>query len=120
MPGKILQNFGQKLAQGRITSAGVVFNASVQQEIAAIHSGTVIFASFMKGLGNLVVIDHGDNYMSLYSRTEANLVTEGEQISAGDIIAIAGNSGGQDNTSLYLELRHNGQPVNPMLWLNSQ
>jgi murein hydrolase activator len=117
--GNITQKFNQSLAGGAVRSAGIVIKTSRAEDITVLQSGLVLFSGFIKGLGNLVVVDHGNDYMSLYSRNEANFVSEGEQVSKGDVIGLTGSTGGsgENITSLYLEIRHNGQAVNPMTWL---
>ena len=84
----------------------------------AIASGRVVFADWLRGFGNLLIIDHGGAYMSLYGNNETLYRRVGETIRAGDPIAAVGNSGGNAHSGLYFELRHEGRPLDPLRWVN--
>jgi septal ring factor EnvC (AmiA/AmiB activator) len=77
----------------------------------------VVFAEWLRGFGNLIIVDHGEGYMSLYSNNESLYKQVGERVQPGDPIAAVGNSGGQPDTGLYFEMRHQSRPVNPLLWV---
>ena len=85
-------------------------------DIHAIARGRVVFADWLRGFGLLMILDHGDGYMSLYGENSSLYKGVGEWVDRGEVIAAAGNSGGQLRTGLYLELRKDGQPVNPDGW----
>ena len=87
------------------------------EEIHVIAAGQVVFADWLRGFGNLIIVDHGSGYMSLYGHNEALLKQVGAQIKAGDVIARAGNSGGNAETGLYFEIRHRGAPLDPAQWV---
>ena len=82
----------------------------------AISHGRVAYADWLRGYGLLLIIDHGDGYMSLYGHNQVLYKETGEWVEAGDLIASVGNSGGQAHTGLYFEIRHNGKPTNPTQW----
>jgi septal ring factor EnvC (AmiA/AmiB activator) len=84
--------------------------------VKAIHHGRVVYADWLRGSGLLLIIDHGDGYMSLYAHNESLLREVGEWVTAGTPISTVGNTGGEDQTALYFEIRHNGKPANPSEW----
>ena len=88
----------------------------VGSEVKAVANGRVVFADWMRGFGNLVIVDHGGGYMSLYGNNQAILKQEGEEVSAGDTIAAVGNSGGNESNGLYYELRRQSKPFDPLSW----
>jgi septal ring factor EnvC (AmiA/AmiB activator) len=86
----------------------------------AVHSianGRVVFADWMRGFGNLLIVDHGEAYLSIYANNESLLRQTGDQVAAGDTIATVGASGGREESGLYFELRHLGQAVDPLRWV---
>ncbi|WP_394172185.1 murein hydrolase activator EnvC family protein [Thalassotalea litorea] len=95
---------------------GVLMTAPVGQPVYTIHNGTVLFADWLKGYGLVVVVDHGDGYMSLYGHNQTLLKNVGDRVEIGEPIALVGQSGGQNRAGLYFEIRHKGKPVNPKLW----
>lgn len=114
LAGNILLGFGQEHL-GR-ASAGVRIAAARGAQIRAVARGRVAFADWLRGYGLLLIIDHGDGYMSLYGRCESLLASEGAWVDAGAPIALAGDSGGASETALYFELRHRGQALDPATW----
>ena len=114
LAGNILLGFGQKHL-GR-ASAGVRIAATRGAQIRAVARGRVAFADWLRGYGLLLILDHGDGYMSLYGRCESLLASEGAWVDAGAAIALAGDSGGASETALYFELRHRGQALDPAAW----
>lgn len=86
-------------------------------EVKAVAAGRVVYADWLRGFGNLVIVDHGDSYLSVYGNNEAVFKTEGQPVRAGETIAAVGNSGGNADSGLYFELRHQGQPLDPMKWV---
>lgn len=113
--GKIFASYGSMLDVGQRNS-GVMIKALENTPVHAIYTGKVIFANWLRGFGLLVIINHGNGYMSLYARNHAITTAVGKQVNKGDIIATVGNSGGFNKPSLYFEIRHNGLPVNPKIW----
>ena len=116
LSGNLLARFGGRLPDGR-TSSGVLIGAPAGSTVTAVADGTVVFSDWMTGYGMILIIDHGNGYMSLYAHNDALLKDAGVQVKRGDALAKVGNSGGQGVTALYFELRRGGQPVNPDSWL---
>jgi len=99
---------------------GIFISADIGSEVKAIFSGRVIFSDWLKGQGLLIIIDHGNGYMSLYGQNRNLLKTTGSWVEAGEIISYAGNSGGKKTNGLYFELRKDGVPINPSIWCSTQ
>ncbi|MCK4950174.1 MAG: peptidoglycan DD-metalloendopeptidase family protein, partial [Gammaproteobacteria bacterium] len=114
--GKISKRFGKRRNMGNLRWKGVVISAPMGSNVHAISHGRVAFADWLRGYGLIIIIDHGNGYMSLYGQNQHLLKETGEWVEAGEIIASVGDSGGQANTGLYFELRRQGKPVNPMKW----
>ena len=117
VPGDISNRFGSSRAEGAGTWKGVFIRTSTGAEIRSVASGQIVFADWLRGFGNLIIVDHGGGYMSLYGHNEALLKQVGTQVKAGDVIARAGNSGGNAETGLYFEIRRLGAPVDPAQWV---
>lgn len=116
LKGKVVTAFGAADESGR-RSSGVLFAAKVGAAVHAIAHGRVVFADWMRGYGLLIIVDHGDGYLSLYGCNETLLKDVGDWVDAGETIATSGASGGQKTPGLYFELRAKGQPVDPRGWL---
>ena len=95
---------------------GLNIPASEGTPVRAIHHGRVVFSDWLRGYGLLVIIDHGDGYLSLYGHNQSLLRETGAWVSSGDGIATVGNSGGREQPGLYFEIRHHGQPQDPARW----
>ncbi len=115
--GKLKKNFGRSAGGKSFRLPGVFFKTSVNAPVKAVHHGRVVFSDWLRGFGLLMIIDHGDGYMSLYGFNQALLKDTGDWVNSGELIASAGNSGGQPETGLYFEIRHKGKPDNPVKWL---
>ncbi|HET9031319.1 MAG TPA: peptidoglycan DD-metalloendopeptidase family protein [Dokdonella sp.] len=114
--GKILTGFGGRDGSGR-TLSGVLIGSADGSPVHAVARGRVAFADWLKGYGMLLILDHGDGYMSLYGYNESLRKEVGDWVSAGETIATSGSSGGQKSAALYFELRLKGKPINPKAWL---
>lgn len=114
--GRISGRFGSLRSDGGQRWQGVKIQAKEGSQVQAIHHGRIVFADWFRGSGLLVIVDHGDGYMSLYAHNQSILKETGEWITSGETIATVGNSGGQKRASLYFEIRHNGKPANPAKW----
>ena len=114
--GKPSNRFGNKRNGTALRWQGVAIPATEGSKVEAIHSGRVVFADWLRGSGLLVIIDHGDGYMSLYAHNQSLLKETGDWVNPGDMIATVGNSGGQQRAALYFEIRHNGKPTDPRRW----
>lgn len=117
--GKLLSLFGSRIDKTQLRWNGVLFKAALGQPVHAVADGKVIFANWMPGYGLLLIIYHGQDYMTLYGRNQALFKRVGDIVHAGDEIALVGNSGGYQTSSLYFELRHHSKPINPRTWLRS-
>jgi septal ring factor EnvC (AmiA/AmiB activator) len=115
--GELLKMFG-RIRQGQIKWKGIIIKGQVGSPVIAVHQGKVLYADWLRGFGLVTVIDHGEGFMSLYGHNQALLKQAGDIVTAGETIALLGQSGGQTNPNLYFEIRHKGQPVNPTSWLN--
>lgn len=118
--GRLTHAFGQPRAGGGLKWNGVVLSAPRGREVRAIYHGRVIFADWLAGTGLLVIVDHGDGYMSLYGYNETTLKTTGDWVAPGDVIATVGESGGQALPALYFELRKGTKPIDPGAWFSRQ
>jgi septal ring factor EnvC (AmiA/AmiB activator) len=115
--GTLLHDFGQPRVGGGLRWNGVVLTAPRGREVRAIYHGRVAFADWLSGLGLLVIVDHGDGYMTLYGYNESILKNAGDWVAPGDVIATVGDSGGQQQAGLYFEIRKGTRPVNPRQWV---
>ncbi|UHH08558.1 peptidoglycan DD-metalloendopeptidase family protein [Luteimonas fraxinea] len=114
--GSLLTAYGGKLPDGR-SSTGILIGAPAGTAVKAVADGTVVFAEWMTGYGMLLIVDHGNGYMSLYAHNDGLLKSVGNAVRRGDTVSSVGSSGGQGRSGLYFELRQNGTPVNPTTWL---
>ena len=115
--GELMNRFGAPREGGGLSWKGLFIRSAQGTAVKAIAAGQVVFADWLRGFGNLVIVDHGEGYMSLYSNNESLYKQVGERVQPGDAIATVGNSGGQPDTGLYFEMRHQSRPVNPLLWV---
>ncbi|MDY4295497.1 MULTISPECIES: peptidoglycan DD-metalloendopeptidase family protein [unclassified Xanthomonas] len=116
LSGDLIARYGGRLPDGR-TSSGVLIAAPAGSTVTAVADGTVVFSDWMTGYGMILIVDHGNGYMSLYAHNDTLLRDAGAKVKRGDAVAKVGNSGGQGRPALYFELRRNGQPVDPASWL---
>lgn len=115
--GKVVSNYGERYANGKLKRNGLLIRTAEDAEIRAIHYGRVVFANWLRGFGLITIIDHGDGYMTLYGHSSSLFTSPGDWVTAGQPIALAGKTGGTDTPALYFEVRHNGKPDNPRRWL---
>ena len=114
--GEVSNRFGAIRTDTGVSWKGLFIKAKEGNEVKSIASGQVVFADWMRGFGNLIIVDHGSGYMSLYGNNQALLKSVGENVSGGDTIATVGNSGGNESHGLYYELRKNSVPFDPLSW----
>jgi septal ring factor EnvC (AmiA/AmiB activator) len=114
--GRIGMPFGALQADGKLRSRGVLVTASAGADVHAIASGRVVFADWLRGFGLLLIIDHDKGYMSLYGYNRSLFKEVGDRVEAGEVIAAVGDSGGRERSGLYLELRKDGRPFDPVPW----
>ncbi|MFP5408098.1 MAG: murein hydrolase activator EnvC family protein [Gammaproteobacteria bacterium] len=117
VPGELMNRFGAPREGGGVNWKGLFIRAAEGTVVKAIAAGQVVFSEWLRGFGNLIIVDHGEGYMSLYSNNESLYKQVGDRVQPGDAIATVGNSGGQSDTGLYFEMRHQSRPVNPLLWV---
>ena len=115
--GKVTNQFGTRRADTKTPWKGWFVRTQPGQEVRAVAAGQVVFADWLRGFGNLLIIDHGKGYMSLYGNNESLYKQVGDKLRGGDTIASTGNSGGNENSGLYFELRHAGEPLDPAKWI---
>lgn len=114
--GEQVAGFGSPRASGRVRWSGMLIGASEGQAVRAVSHGRIAFADWLRGYGLLVIIDHGDGYMSLYGHNQTLYKETGDWVEGNEVIAAVGNSGGHERTALYFEIRHNGRPTDPARW----
>lgn len=118
--GKIVTNFGSyKIKKFNITSFrnGIDIRADRGEPVRAVCTGKILYSDWFKGYGNMVIIDHGDNYYSVYAHTEEIFRTKGDTVDTGEVIATVGDTGSIIGPGLYFEVRHHGRPMNPLRWI---
>lgn len=113
--GAVSGRFGSA-RDGGGTWRGLFIKTGAGSEVKAIAGGRVVFSEWMRGFGNLLIVDHGDAYLSIYGNNDALLKQVGQAVKGGETVATVGNSGGNPESGLYFELRHQGQPIDPMKW----
>ncbi|GAB3244968.1 murein hydrolase activator EnvC family protein [Chitinimonas naiadis] len=113
--GDVVGKFGSARSEGTVWK-GVFIRTQQGQAVKAVASGRVVFADWLRGFGNMLIVDHGSGYMSLYSAAESLMKQVGDTVKAGEDVATSGNSGGNEQTGIYFELRHLGKPVDPLVW----
>ena len=115
--GELTNRFGGQRQDSGLSWKGLFISAKAGRDVKAVAGGRVVYADWLRGFGNLLILDHGDGYMSLYGNNESLLKQVGEEAKAGDTIAAAGNSGGNPDSGLYFELRYQGKPFDPIPWV---
>lgn len=115
--GTLMARFGTNRPEGGIWR-GVLIKASDGTPVAAVGGGTVVYSNWLRGFGNLLIVDHGEQYLSVYAYNQSLLKQVGDSVRAGDTLALAGSTGGQVDSALYFEIRHRGAAVNPLTFLS--
>lgn len=116
--GTIADRFGSQRGERATTWKGIFIRASEGSDVHAVADGTVVYADWLRGFGNLIIVDHGDDFLSVYGNNQSLLREAGVDIKAGEAIATVGASGGNEESGLYFELRHQGQPFDPLRWIS--
>jgi septal ring factor EnvC (AmiA/AmiB activator) len=114
--GRLSRRFGTQRGNSGLTWQGVMISAPEGGRVKAVSQGRVAFADWLRGFGLLLIVDHGDGYMSLYGQNQALYKEVGEWVDSGEVVATLGASGGQTDAGLYFELRYKGRPQNPVKW----
>lgn len=115
--GELAGRFGAPREEGGVTWKGLFIRSGSGQPVKAVADGRVVFADWFRGVGNLMVIDHGNGYMSLYGNNESLLKQVGDSVQSGETVASVGSTGGAPESGVYFELRHEGKPFDPMKWV---
>ena len=115
--GELGSRFGSPRNDGGVTWKGLFIAARPGDDVRAVADGRVVYADWLRGFGNLMIVDHGDSYMTLYANAEALLKQVGDVIRGGETVATVGNSGGNAESGLYFEMRHEGRPFDPLNWV---
>ncbi len=119
--GRLVAGYGTpRGGDARTKWDGVLIGAAIGTQVRAVHGGRVVFADWLRGAGLLVILDHGNGYLSLYGHNQSLLRDAGEIVKAGDPIATVGNSGGQEAAALYFAIRQQGRPSDPAQWCRAQ
>ena len=113
--GRLSARFGAPKGAG-LRWDGVMISAAEGQEVRAVHRGRVAFADWLRGFGLLLIIDHGDGYMTLYGHNQSLFKETGEWVEPGEVVGLVGNSGGQLKSGVYFSIRKKGRPINPKAW----
>lgn len=116
--GDLVGRFGQVRADSGMKRQGLLLRAAVGSPVVAVHGGRVVFADWLRGFGLLIILDHGSGYMTLYGHADQLTKKLDDAVEAGEVVAQAGQSGGQASGGLYFELRAKGVPQDPLPWLN--
>ena len=116
--GELANRFGTRRSEGGPQWSGLFIRATAGQEVRAVAAGRVVFADWMRGFGNLLILDHGAGYLSIYGNNESVLKSVGDRIRTGDVVATVGASGGAAGSGLYFEIRLEGKPFDPLQWVS--
>jgi septal ring factor EnvC (AmiA/AmiB activator) len=122
--GELVGRFGTQRSRegtaGTASAKGVFIRAAEGERVQAVGAGRVVYADWMRGFGNLLIVDHGEGFLSIYANNESLLKQTGDEVRLGEPLATAGQSGGNEETGLYFELRHLGKPFDPLSWVKPQ
>lgn len=117
--GDLIAKFGGKRGDGP-SWKGLFIRAPEGTEVKAVAAGRVVYADWLRGFGNLLIVDHGNQYMTIYGNNQSVLKRAGDLVKTGDVIASAGNSGGNEQSGLYFEMRHQGRAFDPLGWVTTR
>ncbi|WP_083438879.1 murein hydrolase activator EnvC family protein [Herbaspirillum autotrophicum] len=117
--GDLIAKFGGKRGDGP-SWKGLFIRAPEGAEVKAVAAGRVVYADWLRGFGNLLIVDHGNQYMTIYGNNQSVLKRAGDLVKTGDVIASAGNSGGNEQSGLYFEIRHQGRAFDPLGWVTTR
>lgn len=117
--GRALNNFGESYSDGNLHRQGIVLAADAGSPVRAVHPGRVVFSDWLRGSGLLVVVDHGDGYLSLYANNQTLVKNTGDWVNRGEAVATAGDNGGMNQPGIYFEIRRHGEALDPAAWCES-
>ncbi len=113
----LTNRFGAPREAGGLSWKGLFIRANDGEPVRAVADGRVVFADWLRGFGNLLILDHGGGFMTLYGYNEALLKQVGDAARAGESVARVGNTGGGQDSGVYFELRHQSKPLDPLSWV---
>jgi septal ring factor EnvC (AmiA/AmiB activator) len=116
LKGRVAHHFGAA-RNGPIKWQGWLINANAGTEVKSVHQGRVVFSNYLRGFGLLLIIEHGNGYMTLYGHNQELLKDTGDSVQTNEVVARAGNTGGLEKSALYFEIRSQGKPANPKTWM---
>lgn len=116
--GELINRFGSPRSDSGLSWKGLFIRGASGQEVRAVATGRVVFSEWMRGFGNLMIIDHGQSYLTIYGNNEALLKQVGDAVGTGDAVATVGNSGGNPDSGLYFEIRYQGKAFDPLRWVS--
>ncbi len=116
--GELTNRFGAQRASGGPPWKGLFIRSPSGQEVRAVAPGRIVFSDWLRGFGNLLIIDHGRSYLTIYGNNESVLKQVGELVHTGEAVATVGASGGNTESGLYFEIRHEGKAFDPMRWVS--
>lgn len=116
--GELMNTFGSPRSDSGLSWKGLFIRGDSGQEVRAVAAGRVVFAEWLRGFGNLMIIDHGQGYLTIYGNNESLLKQVGEQVATGDTVATVGNTGGNQDSGLYFEIRFKGKAFDPLRWVS--
>lgn len=115
--GNLLSRYGQTYSNGQLRRQGIIVGADAGSPVRAIHPGRVVFSDWLRGSGNLVVVDHGNNFISLYAHNQQLIKQSGDWVNRGEALALSGSDGGNGEPGIYFEIRRNSETLDPVEWL---
>jgi septal ring factor EnvC (AmiA/AmiB activator) len=118
--GELIGRFGAPRAGGGLVWKGVFVRAPEGEEVRAVAAGRVVFADWLRGFGNLLVLDHGQGFLTIYGNNQSIVKRPGDDVKGGEVVATVGATGGVEESGLYFEVRQQGQPVDPLAWVNTR
>lgn len=116
--GELVNRFGAKRSEGGPQWKGLFIRAASGQDVRVVAAGRVVFAEWMRGFGNLLIVDHGGDYLTIYGNNESVLKAVGDEVRTGDAVATVGATGGSAESGLYFEIRRRGKPFDPLKWVS--
>ena len=116
--GELINHFGTPRSGSGLSWKGLFIRSASGQEVRAVATGRVVFAEWMRGFGNLMIIDHGQSYLTIYGNNETLLKQVGDAVRTGEAVATVGNSGGNPDSGLYFEIRYQGKAFDPLRWVS--
>lgn len=117
--GELAARFGDSFAGGQMRRQGIIISTAAGSVVRAVHPGRVVFADWLRGSGHLILIDHGQGYISVYSHQQSLSKQSGEWVNRGEVIGLSGNDAGNGQPGLYFEIRQTREPLDPLAWLQA-